>query len=116
MTRSRFHKRLLARATAWLLILICGWMGTDGVLHHTDEGAYARAASGLHRPTAAIPADSCAACEWTQGMQTGSLAVCHVQSPLFVFRPQTQPLLRRLARRPARRSSPRAPPVCLLNC
>ena len=116
MTRSRSYKHLLARATAWLLILICGWMGTDGVLHHTDEGSSPRAASGLHRPTAATPADACAACEWTQGMQTGFLAVYHVQSPLFVLQPRSQPLLRRLARRATRRSSPRAPPFFLMDC
>lgn len=113
MTRSRLHKHLLARATAWLLILICGWMGTEGVLRHTDEGTSPFSASSLHRATVATPADSCAACQWTQGMQMGALSVCQVQSPLFVIQPRLQPALRRLARRISRRSSPRAPPVSL---
>ena len=104
MTRSRLHKHLLARATAWLLVLICGWMGTDGVLHHTDRGVPPHAASSLHRATANAPADSCAACQWTQGMQTGSVSACQVQSPLFALQPRLQPVLRRLARRIPRRS------------
>jgi len=113
MTRSRFHKPLLARATAWLLILICGWMGTDGVLHHSDAGAFPHAASSVHRATAAALPDACAACQWTQGMQTGALAVCRVKSPLFILQPRLQPVLRRLVRRIPRRSSPRAPPLFL---
>lgn len=116
MTRSRSYKRLLARATAWLLVLICGWMGTDGVLHHTDEGAFPHASYSLRHLTAAAPADTCAACQWTQGMQTGALLICQVQSPLFVLQPRLQPALRRLARRALRLRSPRAPPVFLTNC
>ncbi len=114
MTRSRFHKHLLARATAWLLILICGWMGTDGALHHTDGVSSSCAASSLHRLTAAAPADNCAACQWTQGMQTGALSVCQVQSPLLTLQPRLQPALRRLARRALRQRSPRAPPLFLM--
>jgi hypothetical protein len=116
MTRSRFQKRLFARATAWLLILICGWMGTDGVLHHTDEGASPSAAASLHRATAATPAHSCAACEWTQGMQAGALLVCRVPSPLFALDLCAAPPVRPLLGRVARRSSPRAPPVFPTPC
>lgn len=113
MTRSRLRKYLLARAMAWLLILICGWMGTDGVLHHTEGGASSRAASSLHGSTAAAPADACAACQWTQGLQSGALSACQAQAPLFVLQPRPQPVLRRLARRALRRRSPRAPPAFL---
>lgn len=113
MTRSRSHKQLFARATAWLLILICSWMGTDGVLHHTDGVSFSRAAFSLHRATAAAPSDACAACRWTQGMQTGTLSVCCIQTPLVVLQPLTAPPIRRLARRVSRRSPPRAPPVFL---
>lgn len=116
MTRSRFHKPLLARATAWLLILICSWMGTDGVLHHTDGRPSSRAASSVHHATAAAPPDTCAACQWTQGMQTGDFQVCQVQSPLFILQPRSVPSVRRLLRRAPRRSSPRAPPAFLTNC
>jgi len=113
MTRSRFHKPLLARATAWLLILICCWMGTEGVLHHSDAGAFPHAASSLHRATAAAPADTCVACRWTQGMQTGALFVSQVQSPLFILQPCLQTVLRRLTHRALRQRSPRAPPLFL---
>ena len=116
MTRSRFQKRLFARATAWLLILICSWMGTDGVLHHTDGGSPSHAAASLHRPTAAAPADTCVACEWTQGMQTGTLSVCQVQSPLFALDLCAAPPVRPLLRRALRRRSPRAPPVFPTPC
>ena len=115
MTRSRFQKRLLARATAWLLILVCGWMGTDGVLHHADGGSPSHAAS-LHRATAVAPTDTCAACEWTQGMQAGALLVCRVPSPLFALDLCTVPPVRPLLGRVARRSSPRAPPAFPTNC
>ena len=110
MTRSLFHKYLLARATAWLLVLICSWMGTEGVLHHSDVGTFPHAASTLHRATAAAPTDTCAACQWTQAMQTGSLTICQVQSPLFSFQPCLQSVAQPLARRVLRLSSPRAPP------
>ena len=116
MTRSRFSKHLLARATAWLLILICSWMGTEGVLHHSDAGTFPHAASALHRATAAAPADTCAACQWTQGMQTGALTVCQVQSPLFSFQPCLQAIVRPLSRRLLRLRSPRAPPVFPTIC
>jgi hypothetical protein len=113
MTRSRFHKPLLARATAWLLILICSWMGTDGVLHHSDAGAFPHASASVHRAMAAALPDACAACRWTQGMQTGGLAVCRVQSPLFILQPRLQTVLRRLTRRVLHQRSPRAPPLFL---
>ena len=116
MTCSRSRKHLLARATAWLLILICGWMGTDGVLHHTDGGSSPCAAFSVHHATSAVPADTCAACEWTQGMQTGTLSVCCVQSPPFIMQPRPVTAVRRLARRVSRRSSPRAPPLFLTTC
>ncbi len=113
MTRSRSHKQLLARATAWLLILICSWMGTDGVLHHTEGGTSGCAAASVRHATAPAPPDTCAACEWTQGMQTGTLTVSHAPSPLFLLQPRLQPVLRRLTRRVLRRRSPRAPPLFL---
>ena len=90
MTRLRFQLHQTRRATAWLLFLLTAWMGTGGVLHHTDEGALCPAGhhsmSGIHRLTAAAPADTCAACEWTQGLQCKTLSVYHLQSPSLLPR------------------------------
>ncbi len=84
MIFSRRHSNITRRATAWLLMLVCAWMGTAGVLHHTETLAVAgHGPAGLHRQTAAAPLDTCAACEWTQGLQGRTLSVCRVQVPLF---------------------------------
>jgi hypothetical protein len=111
MIRSHFQRPRIARATAWFLILLCAWMGTDGVLHHTEAGLSSHGTSHAHHRTVAAPADNCAACEWTQGMQTGTMAVCRVPLPFFAVIPNVLPLIRRITYPVSRRSSPRAPPI-----
>ena len=104
---------------AWFLLLVCFWMGSGGVLHHTEEQASARAGSlrpsGLHQPTAAVPTDSCAACEWTQGLQGRTLAVLRVITPLFSLCPHSQFVPPSPLRRIARCGMGRAPPLFLTN-
>ncbi|MBV9848894.1 MAG: hypothetical protein JO250_04320, partial [Armatimonadetes bacterium] len=73
------------RVAAWLLALLCLWMGTGGVLHHTDApqnpaSSSPRAAWGQTTPPA--PADDgCAACQWTQSVQSGALGICPLALP-----------------------------------
>ncbi|MDQ2800775.1 MAG: hypothetical protein M3Y13_14185 [Armatimonadota bacterium] len=125
MTCSRIQRHLFARATAWLLILVCAWMGTGGVLHHTEEesfgllGAHSLvlpSAGSIHRTTIAAPPDMCAACEWTQGLLGGTVAVYHVQTPLLLLRPISLDLTPAPTRRVLRLRSPRAPPVFPADC
>lgn len=89
-------------------------MGSGGVLHHTEEQASARAGSlrpsGLHRPAVALLADSCAACEWTQGLQGRTLAVLRVSAPLSSLCPHPQSVPTSPLRRVARLGMGRAPP------
>lgn len=108
------------RLTFWLLILVCAWMGTGGVLHHTDEETFGSLRSSsygsIHRVPPTAPVDTCAACEWTQGLVGGSLAVYHVQTPLFLLRPRSLDLTPAPIRRALRRRSSRAPPALLADC
>ncbi len=108
------------RITAWLLLLVCAWMGTGGVLHHTEaEGtarvAQTKAASSLHH-SAAAPNDTCAACEWTQGLQGRTLSVCRVPFPLFSLPSRPRPMLPALMARPLRSRPSRAPPISSISC
>ena len=116
--RVRLHNLFarLSRTAAWPIAFLCVWMGTGGVLHHTDEGpdfvsASSRAALG--HVTLAAPADDCAACQWTQGLQSGTFSVCRVVLPLTFAPPYTRRVSRLSARRPLRLRSPRAPPAIL---
>lgn len=107
------------RVTAWLLLLICLWMGSGGVLHHTDVESLVRAGThspnGVHRPTATAPLDACAACEWTQGLQTGSGSVCQVPPPLDFLSACPDAAPRATLIRAFGSYSPRAPPAFLPN-
>jgi hypothetical protein len=74
--RHPFHK---------LIAALCLWMGTGGVLHHSDNLAYVASLAapvGYGHVTPALPADDCAACEWTQGLQTGPPISYQVALPL----------------------------------
>jgi len=107
-----------SRAAAWLLAALCLWMGTGGVLHHTDTGqGVAGSSSPLttwgQATTAAAPDDGCAACQWTQGLQGGPPAVIHFTLPLSFTAPRACHLPDKLlSRLPLRRSS-RGPPALL---
>lgn len=118
MISVRHQPHLTRRATAWFLLLLCAWMGSGGVLHHTDEGGFAFAGShsraGLHHLTSLTPLDTCAACEWTEGLQGKTLAIYHVQSPLFLLRPRLVALASSPIRRVLRLRSPRAPPFSVI--
>jgi len=107
------------RITAWLLLLVCAWMGTGGILHHTEAESTARpflkAASSLHH-SAAVPNDTCAACEWTQGLQVQTLSVCRVPFPLFSLSSRPRLMLPALMARPLRSRPSRAPPISSISC
>jgi len=120
----RSQPNIYRRATAWLLLLVCAWMGTGGVLHHTEAEGAARPVSqaashllpaALHH-LAAAPNDTCAACEWTQGLQGRTLAVPHVSFPLFSFTPRLHSALPALLARTPRCRPSRAPPVSSAFC
>ena len=102
---------------AWFLLLVCFWMGSGGVLHHTEAASSgcvgSHGPSGLHRATAAAPADTCAACEWTQGLQGRTLSVLRVSVPLFVLHPCSRFVPSAPLRRVARLGMGRAPPFFL---
>ena len=91
----RFQLNRPRRATAWLLFLVCAWMGTGGALHHTEGESALRPASQAAAPLlsaarhhlAPVPSDTCAACEWTQGLLGRTLAVCRVSLPLLSSMP-----------------------------
>lgn len=113
------RRSLSRRFTAWLLLLLCAWMGTGGVLHHTEAGGSVKRAHGAvsslrHQST--VPADMCAACEWTQGLQGRTLSACRVPFVLLPLptRVRISPISV-LARTPRLRPS-RAPPVPLAFC
>jgi hypothetical protein len=120
MFRSHLQMNKMRRITAWLLMLVCVWMGTGGVLNHTDDeltGQFVpKAASTLHRQTAAAPQDTCAACEWTQGLLGRTLSVCRVQLPLFHLPPRLHSALPLFLARPLRLRPSRAPPIPSTFC
>lgn len=107
------------RATAWLLLLVCAWMGTGGVLHHTEAEGSAqplpKAASSLHHAVAASN-DACAACEWTQGLQGLTLAVSPVSLLLCPLPPSLHFSLPTVITPPLRCRPSRAPPVSSAFC
>jgi hypothetical protein len=111
----RSHRQLnkTRRVTAWLLMLVCAWLGTGGVLNHTEEFATppGHAAASLHGQTAAAPGDACAACEWTQGLQGRTLAVFRLPAPLFLLRLRLPAAAPRLAAHASPYRASRAPPV-----
>jgi hypothetical protein len=98
---------------AWLLLLVCAWMGTGGVLHHTEEGAAwpSRVSASTVHHAAVVPDDICAACEWTQGLQGRTASVCRVEFPLFLLHPRRQSIAALLIDRAPQSGSSRAPPV-----
>jgi hypothetical protein len=113
MFRCSPQPNIRQRFTAWLLLLVCAWMGTGGVLHHTEEGAAwpsRVAASTVHHSTV-VPDDTCAACEWTQGLQGQPLSVCRVEVPLFLLHPRRQFAAARIIACTATHCPARAPPV-----
>jgi len=117
MLRLRPQQNKSRRVTAWLLMLVCAWMGTAGVLHHTETLAVpGHGAAGLHRQTAAALVDSCAACEWTQGLQGRTLSVSRVQVPLLAVYARLQTAVPRLSTRTLPRRSSRAPPIPTAFC
>jgi len=117
--RHFLHNQLprLSRAVAWPLAALLLWMGTGGVLHHTDAAqdpasSSPRAAWGHATPPA--PADDgCAACQWTQSVQSGALGVCPLVLPGGLVAPRACRVPDRLLSRTPRLRSPRAPPVFL---
>lgn len=114
---SRRHSNITRRTAAWLLMLVCVWMGTVGVLHHTETFAVAsHGLAGMHRQTAAAPGDICAACEWTQGLQGRTLAVCRVQAPLFLSHTRRSIAVPSVITCTLPDRSPRAPPISSLFC
>ena len=113
MFSSQFQLHKTPRITAWLVALVCAWMGTGGVLNHTEAEANAqppRSAASLHR-LAAVPTDTCAACEWTQGMLGRTLSVCRIPSPQFYFYPRRHFAAPAALARTHRCRPSRAPPV-----
>ncbi|MGI4792437.1 MAG: hypothetical protein ACRYFS_26720 [Janthinobacterium lividum] len=119
MFRFRLQSHTTRRITAWLLILICAWMGSGGVLNHTESEFTAkptpRTAASLHRQ-AAVPVDTCAACQWTQGLQGRTLTVFRVQFPLFHRHLRLASALTLVIARSIRHRSSRAPPVSSYFC
>jgi hypothetical protein len=114
MFRCSLQPNKRQRFTAWLLLLVCAWMGTGGVLHHTEDDGMARllhvSASAVHH-SAVVPDDTCAACEWTQGLQGQPLSVCRVEFPLFLLHSRRQSAAARIIARTAIHRPSRAPPV-----
>ena len=99
------------RITAWLLMLVCAWMGTAGVVNHTEAAARPghKTASSLGRQVA-VTADACAACEWTQGLQGRTLTVCWESFPLFCLTPRRTPAVSQFVARFLCHRPSRAPP------
>ena len=105
-----------SRAAVWLLAMLCLWMGSGGVLHHTDDLGYAASLAqrtSIGHATPPAPPDDCAACEWTQGLQTGLAATISVPLPLNTLIADIPAFLPRLLARPSVFRSPRAPPLFL---
>ncbi len=105
------------RLTAWLILLVCVWMGTGGVLHHTEAEGTAQAAQmhtapSLH-PMAAVPSDTCAACEWTQGLQGHTLPILALSFALLSLPLCLNPALPAPIARTPRYCPSRAPPALL---
>jgi hypothetical protein len=103
--------------TARLMVVLCLWMGTGGILHHTDD--LGGMTSLRHRPsvgyaTPAAPPDDCAACEWTQGLQTGPSVACSVVVPFESLTPLVSRLPMRFHAPLLLHRSSRAPP-CILS-
>ena len=116
--RHRLHNPFprLPGAAAWLMAWLCLWMGTGGVLHHTDNGPNIAAASArvaLSHVTPAAPTDDCAACQWTQGVQSGTFIVCRIVLPLCCAAACACPIPVPFVSRPPRLRCPRAPPFLL---
>ena len=112
------------RATAWLLLLVCAWMGTGGVLHHTEAEGASRPVSqvasrllpaALHHLTA-VPHDTCAACEWTQGLLGRTLSFSPISFLLSPLPSRPRPALPALIARATPRRSSRAPPASSAFC
>jgi hypothetical protein len=106
------------RAAAFLLAFLCLWMATIGLSHHTDllfdQGSSSPQTVISHSVAFDDSDDLCAACQWTQMVQPGS-----VLFPVLVVTLVTLPQAALTAadvpfRRVSRPSSPRAPPASLL--
>ena len=101
-------------------MLVCAWMGTGGVLHHTEAEGTARAArtqaTARLRHAAVVPSDACAACEWTQGLQSRTLSVCQIDFPLLLLSSRQADALFLLTAQTFRHRSSRAPPISFAFC
>jgi len=90
-------------------------MGTAGSLSHTDRlraGGSASSRAFVHRAVLAAPADTCAACQWTQGVQSQTSTAFAYAAPLSALALLIVFLFASPSLRVLRRRSPRAPPVC----
>lgn len=103
-----------ARAAAWFLALLCLWMATVGLAHHTDllrVGASSSAQTVLGDAGAVSPqGDLCAACQWTQTVQSGAVSVPLLAVSLDALPAPALTAVDILLPRLPRPSSPRAPP------
>lgn len=101
------------RVTALCVALLCLWMATGGVLHHVHANRLAPPTGmGLgHVLPAATVVASCAACEWTEGVQSGSLTVCRLAAPVVFARSRSIAAVVRPRPRLIRLFSLRAPPA-----
>jgi len=89
-------------------------MGTVGTTGHTDTlrvGGPASAQADVHHAAKVVLADACVACQWTQGLQSQSLAVFCFAAPLDALALLLVSLAAALVLRVLRCRSPRAPPV-----
>lgn len=107
-----------ARAAAWFLAILCLWMATVGLAHHTDllrDGGSSSARTMLgHAAALDAPDDLCAACQWAQTVQTGGSSLCVLSVPPVNPPSPSFTAPSALLSGPSRPSSPRAPPVSLL--
>ena len=115
MAAVRLQPDRLRLAVARVLAFLLLWMATGGVLTHSDPLTWGRSASSrttIRQAAApASPADVCAACEWTQALQTGSAVVVQVISPASLPRARTAVAPAPLPTRVPDRPSARAPPL-----
>lgn len=110
--KSQLFMRLAALSTA----LLCLWMGTLGTAYHTDTlriGGSLSPAACLHHALPSPPAHVCAACEWTQGVQSSVLTAFAFAVPLGSIANTLSSLTLSIARHAPLRRSSRAPPACL---
>lgn len=117
MNTLRRQSNRFCRRAAGLLAFLCLWMGTAGLLHHTHEDQIAQSSSPVaslgHRTVAAPAPDMCAACEWTQMLQTSLSAVSPLPQPFARTRPRSVSIAFLCLSQTFVYSSPRAPPAFL---